>query len=65
LHYTKDVTVREDAECTKDRQAAANPALFRDFAFNILKTEDLSIKRASEIFANCTIKELYNILIRT
>jgi predicted transposase YbfD/YdcC len=65
LHYTKDVSMREDDECTKDKQAAANLALFRDFAFNILKTENKSIKYASEIFANYNVKELYNILIRT
>jgi predicted transposase YbfD/YdcC len=35
IENTKDVIMREDAECTKDRQAAANPALIRDFAFNI------------------------------
>jgi hypothetical protein len=57
--------MREDAECTGDRQAAANLALFRDFAFNILKTKHGSIKCASEIFANCNPKEIFNILSRT
>jgi predicted transposase YbfD/YdcC len=65
LHYAKDVIMREDAECTKDKQAAANLALFRDFAFNILKSKNKSIKYACEIFANCNVKKLYSILIRT
>lgn len=63
LHYTKDVTMREDRECTKHKQAAANLALFRDFAFNILKTTHKSIKYASEMFANYNVKELLYILI--
>ena len=29
----------EDSKCTKNKIAAANLALFRDFAFNILKTK--------------------------
>ena len=65
LHYTKDVIMYEDKKCTKNKNAAANLALFRDFAFNILKTKDKSIKCATEIFANYNVKELYNILIRT
>jgi predicted transposase YbfD/YdcC len=65
LHYTKDAIMREDVECTKDKQAAANLSLFRDFAFNILKTTNKSIKYASEIFANYNVKELYNISSRT
>jgi predicted transposase YbfD/YdcC len=64
LHYTKDVTMREDMECTADKNAAPNLALFRDFAFNILKTYNRSIKYASESFANYSVKELYYILIR-
>jgi hypothetical protein len=32
--------------------------LFRDFAFNILKTKHRSIKCATEIFANYNVKEL-------
>jgi predicted transposase YbfD/YdcC len=65
LHYTKDVCMREDAECTKDKQAAENLGLLRDFAFNILKNKNKSIKFACEIFANYNVKELFNILIRT
>lgn len=65
LHYTKDVIMREDAECTKNKDAAANLALFRDFAFNILKNENRSIKYACEIFANYNVKELLIILFRT
>ena len=65
LHFTKDVTMREDAECTKNKRAAPNLALFRNFAFNILKTKDKSIKYASEIFANYNVKELLIILFRT
>jgi len=65
LHYTKDVTMREDKECTTNKTAAANLALFRDFAFNILKTKNKSIKQATEIFANYNVKELVNILFRT
>ena len=63
LHYTKDVTMREDKECTKDKQAAANLALFRDFAFNILKTKNKSIKYASECFQNYTVKQILLLLI--
>jgi predicted transposase YbfD/YdcC len=35
LHYTKDVIMQEDKKCTKNKNAAANLALLRDFAFNI------------------------------
>jgi predicted transposase YbfD/YdcC len=65
LHYTKDVIMREDKECTKNKPAAANLALFRNFAFNILKTKDKSIKQATEIFANYNVNELLKILLRT
>jgi predicted transposase YbfD/YdcC len=65
LHYTKDVIMREDRECTTNKTAAANLALLRDFAFNILKTENRSIKQATEIFANYNVKELLCILYRT
>lgn len=65
LHYTKDVTMREDHACTRHRNAAANLALFRDFAFNILKTRDRSIKYACEIFENYTVRKLLRILERT
>jgi predicted transposase YbfD/YdcC len=65
LHYTKDVIIREDAGCTKDKTAAPILALFRDFAFNILKKKNKSIKQATEIFANYNVKELFYVLIRT
>ena len=65
LHYTKDVIMREDKECTANKTAAANLALLRDFAFNILKAKNKSIKQATEIFANYNVKELFNILYRT
>ena len=65
LHYTKDVIMLEDLQCTKNKQAAANLALFRDFAFNILKTKSKSIKQATEFFANYNVKELLIILFRT
>ena len=65
LHYTKDVIMREDKECTANKTAAANLALLRDFAFNILKSKNKSIKQATEIFANYNVKELFNILFRT
>ena len=65
LHYTKDVTMREDKECTSNKTAAANLALFRDFAFNILKTKSKSIKHATEICSNYTVKQLLKILYRT
>jgi predicted transposase YbfD/YdcC len=65
LHYTKDVIMQEDSKCTKNKQAAANLALFRDFAFNILNTKNSSIKQATEIFANYNVKELLKILLRT
>lgn len=65
LHYTKDVIMREDSECTKNKNAAANLALFRNFAFNILKTKNKSIKYACEIFANYNVKELLKIIHRT
>jgi predicted transposase YbfD/YdcC len=65
LHYTKDVVMLEDSKCTKNKHAAANLALLRDFAFNILKTENKSIKQATEIFANCNVKDLLDVLSRT
>lgn len=65
LHYTKDVIMREDKEGTKNKTAAANLALFRNFAFNILKTQNKSIKYATEFFANHNVKELISILFRT
>ena len=65
LHYTKDVIMLEDSKCTKNKQAAANLALLRDFAFNILKTENKSIKQATEIFAYHNVNELLFILFRT
>jgi hypothetical protein len=57
--------MQEDAKCTKNKPAAANLALFRNFAFNILKTKDKSIKQATEISANYNVNELLNILFRT
>jgi predicted transposase YbfD/YdcC len=65
LHYTKDVIMREDKECTANKTAAAKLGLLRDFAFNILKTKNKSVKQATEIFANYNVKELINILFRT
>ena len=65
LHYTKDVIMQEDKKCTKNKIAAANLALLRDFAFNILKSKEKSIKLAIQIFANYNVKELLNILYRT
>jgi len=65
LHYVKDVILREDSRCTKNKIAAANLAILRDFAFNILKNKNKSIKMATEIFANYNVKTLLNILIRT
>ena len=58
LHYTKDVTMGEDAQCTDNKKAASNLALFRDFAFNILKTTDRSIKYACEVFANYNVRDI-------
>jgi predicted transposase YbfD/YdcC len=34
LHYTKDVTMREDKTSTKNKKEAANLTLFRDITFN-------------------------------
>ena len=65
LHYTKDVIMLEDSKCTKNKHAASILALLRDFAFNILKTENKSIKQATEIFANYNVKELLKIIFRT
>jgi predicted transposase YbfD/YdcC len=65
LHYTKDVVMREDAQCTKNKNAAANLALLRDFAFNILKNKNKSIKQATEMFANYNPKEILKLLNRT
>ena len=65
LHYTKDVIMQEDSKCTKNKLAAANLALLRDFAFNILKIKNKSIKQATEIFENYNVKELLIILFRT
>lgn len=65
LHYTKDVTQKEDRTATKNKLAAANLSIFRNFCFNILKAKNKSIKYASEYFANSSIKELWHHLIRT
>ena len=65
LHYVKDVVMREDKECTANKDAAAKLALLRNIAFNILKNENKSIKHATEIFANYNVKELFKILHRT
>lgn len=65
LHYVKDVIMREDSQCTKNKKAAANLALLRDFVFNILKSQSRSIKYASEIFANYSMRKLLNAIIRT
>ena len=65
LHYTKDVTTCEDKECTKDKQAAANNlALCRNFAFNILKTKNMSNKYTSEYFENYNAKKILLLLIK-
>lgn len=65
LHYTKDVIMKEDERSTKNKNAAANLALFRDFAFNLLKNKNPSIKYATEFFANKNVKDLFLFLIRT
>jgi transposase len=65
LHYTKDVIMLEDEKSTKNKNAAANLALLRDFAFNILKNKNKSIKQAIETFQNYNVKELLNIIDRT
>ena len=65
LHYTKDVIMLEDSRCTKNKQGASILALLRDFVFNILKTENKSIKQATEIFANYNVKELLYVINRT
>jgi predicted transposase YbfD/YdcC len=56
LHYTKDVIQKEDKTATKNKIAAANLAIFRNFCFNILKAKNKSIKYASEYFANNNVK---------
>lgn len=65
LHYTKDVIQKEDKTATKNKIAAPNLSVFRNFCFNILKTKNKSIKYASEYFANNNVKELFNVLSRT
>lgn len=65
LHYTKDVIQKEDKTATKNKIAAANLSIFRNFCFNILKAKNKSIKYASEYFANNNVKELIYNLIRT
>ncbi|NDV79874.1 ISAs1 family transposase [Dysgonomonas sp. 511] len=65
LHYTKDVIQKEDKTATKNKIAAANLSIFRNFCFNILKAKNKSIKYASEYFANNNVKELLCNLIRT
>lgn len=65
LHYTKDVIQKEDKTATKNKIAAANLSIFRNFCFNILKAKNKSIKYASEYFANNNVKELFYTLIRT
>lgn len=65
LHYTKDVIMQEDTRSTKNKNAAANLALFRDITFNILKSKSNSIKYATEIFANYKTDKIMKILYRT
>ncbi len=66
LHYTKDVSMREDKTSTKDKKAASNLAIFRNIVFNILKNYDKSIKYATEYLANKNLKEvIYIVLGRT
>lgn len=65
LHYTKDVILREDRTATKNKIAAANLSIFRNFCFNILKTKHKSIKLAIEFFSNNNLKVLFNTLSRT
>lgn len=65
LHYTKDVIQKEDKTATKNKIAAANLSIFRNFCFNILKAKNKSIKYASEYFANNNVKELLYNLIRS
>jgi len=65
LHYVKDVFMKENIASTKNKVAAPNLAILRDFTFNILKKENRSIKYASEIFANYNVKDLFNVLTRT
>lgn len=65
LHYTKDVIQKEDKTATKNKIAAANLSIFRNFCFNILKTKNKSIKYASEYFANNNVKDLFKVLSRT
>jgi len=60
-----DVIMKEDVQSTKNKHAAANLAILRNFAFNILKNNDKSIKKATEMFANYKINELLYVLNRT
>ena len=57
--------MKEDARSTQNKNAASNLALFRDFAFNLLKSKNRSIKYATELFANYHIKEIIFFLLRT
>jgi len=52
LHYTKDVIMFEDTQCTKNQNAASNLALLRDVAFNLLKKVGKSIKYSTEFIAS-------------
>ncbi len=65
LHYVKDVIMREDKECTKNKKAAANLALLRDRTFNILKDKNKSIKYAIELCAHYSVKKLLKNIMRT
>lgn len=65
LHYTKDVIMKEDRCSTGNRNAAANLAFFRNFAFNILKEKNRSVKYATEFFANMSVKDILKHLTRT
>ena len=65
LHYTKDVIQKEDKTATKNKLAAANLSIVRNFCFNILKSKNKSIKYASEFFANNNVKDLFIYLSRT
>ena len=51
------MAMREDAERTKNKKAAANLVVIRNIAFDILKSKHKFIKYAPERFANYSVKK--------
>lgn len=65
LHYTKDVSMKEDASKIRTGNAPQNVTILRNVAFNLHKaTKHTSIRQSQRMIAN-DIKQIINLLITT